>query len=202
MINLVGDWSVEKPQIDKAIELVSYTLSEISGYLPDIAFGRLFPEVTFEISPNVGGDYYEYVSPLTPTLVKFDAGRVDYRLALHGLGHVIILTDPINNPADWLSRNVIRTEFGRAVTGAGRNRYSRSMGYHATKYTGYYSIYYPEHQHPRDMDKLGKTPTEDFCDMWLSLVDNNIADNDSGKALKLWITGYLLNRIKNDCQAE
>lgn len=195
MINLVGDWSIEKPKIDKAIELASNTLAEITGLAPNIAFDLLFPEITFEIAPDVGGIYHEYVSALTPTTIEFDADKVSYRLALHGMGHVIILTDKIFNPADWLSRNVIRTEFGRAVTGAGRYRYSRSMGYHNSKYTGYYSIYYPEHQHPRDLDEKGNTSTEDFCDMFLSLADGNILDNDSGKAIKKWITEYLRRRI-------
>lgn len=70
------------------------------------------------------------------------------------------------------------------------------MGYHAPKYTGYFSIYYPFHQHPRDLDPEGNTPPEDFSDLWLSLITKNLIENDSGMALKLWMINYLLNRIK------
>jgi len=198
MITWEGDWREDERAIAQAaIAAASLRLAEISGLAPDEAFHCVFGDIILDAYPLVAGEYYGYVSKLEPRRVQLEIGHVTQTLVLHELGHVLILTDPNDeNIADILSRTVIKTAAGRPVTGAGRGKYARHMGYKATKYTGYNSIEYPAHEHPVSFkDKYSNTPTEDICDMWMGCLTGNIADNDAGRALDKFVTDYMVRRL-------
>lgn len=200
MIALIGKWTQEaRATVMSAVIAADNILAEIVGLAQGDtteAFDRLFGDIVLEAVDDVPGPYYGYVSNLDPRHIKLQIGHIDFALVGHELGHVVILTDPEEeNIADKLSHTVIRTERGRAVTGQGAgNKYARNMGYYGTRYTGYASIIYPDHQHPVYFYD-GNTPTEDFCDMFLSLLSGNIANNEAGRALRKWIIEYLRGRL-------
>jgi hypothetical protein len=191
MILYEGNWREDERAIaQQAIAAASIRLAEISGLAPDEAFACVFGDIILDAQPVVSGAYYGYVSALEPRRIQLEIGQITDKLVLHELGHVLILTDPSDtNPAEWLSRNVIRTASGRPVTGPVRN-----MGYYSEERTGYISIMYPDHQHPVYFDD-GKTTTEDICDMFMSWITGNIANNEAGAALDKFVSEYIARRL-------
>lgn len=192
-VKLLGTWSIQDIEsAKKAIEIISYSLSNITGLEPEKAFNLLFGEVVLEAVKNVPGILYGYVSARRPRHIKLEIGHIDVPLILHEFGHVVILTDKTDsNPIKWLSKNVIKTVSGIPVTGP-----IRFMGYYSPERNGYVSIFYPEHQHPIYWYD-GRTTWEDFCDMLLSWLTGNFEDNEAGIALYLWITNYFKERLNS-----
>lgn len=192
-IKFLGTWSPEDIESAKrAIEIFSYSVSNITGIAPEKAFNLLLGGITLEAVKYAPGIFYGYVSARRSKHVKLEIGHIDVPLILHEFGHVIILTDKTDsNPAKWLSKNVIKTVSNIPVTGP-----IRFMGYYSTERNGYISIFYPEHQHPIYWYD-GRTTKEDFCDMLLSWLTGNLADNEAGIALYLWITNYFKERLNS-----
>jgi len=157
---------------------------------PDI-LEKLFSGIILEGKEELAGPHYGFTNKFDPKRIQLQTGCIDQLLIYHEVMHFICLNSPKElNPAEILSRSVIRTINGRPVTAG----HCRNMGYKTTKYTGYISVNYPDHQHPENTkDGSGKDPTEDVCDMFTSLIAGNIADNDAGVALKDWI----ISRIKD-----
>lgn len=192
MIKLTGDWTnSDIKETLKALCKARNTLYLITG---TNAFDLIYKDLTLESKIKIPGDYFGYVENGVPTKIQLKKGFIDYRLVLHELGHIYNdLQIDNESPSYLLVRYGIKTEEGRKVTGSYINGYMRHMGTYPPV-NGYIYSHYPYHQHPKNWED-GNNELEDFGDLFLSIIDNNVLDNDSGKAINKWFKEYTISIV-------
>lgn len=198
MITWLGNWT----EADKAAAMaaiwglggVTMRLAELTGMELDEAFDKLFGDTTILEAVKSAGRYWARVDAWDTHKMLFTIGRVTPNLVIHELGHLMNDNLPEHeSPAHLLSVHGIQTPDGKLVTGSGASGYARNAGRYAPR-NGYKADRYPFHQHPRNWVN-GNTCVEDWADMWLSWVTDNLTDDERGLAIRAWVEDYLKGRL-------
>jgi len=101
------------------------------------------------------------------------ATKISARLFAHELGHVFN-TRAASIPYTMLASTTIQDRKKHHVTGI------NEAGVFKRTNLGYRSAWFPDQQHPLDMDSMGNTPGEDFADMLLNWAFNTFSDDETG----------------------
>ena len=194
MITWEGNWTeADKAEAKIAVIEVHDAIAELSGLTPLVAFVKLFGFVTLAAVKSAGR-YWARVDAWDTHKILFSIGRVTDRLVIHELGHLMNDNLPEHeSPAHLLSTQGISLANGQLVTGSGAGGYKRNAWRYAPR-NGYKMDRYPYHQHPRNWVN-GNTCVEDWADMWLSWVTDNLTDDERGQAIREFVEGYLRGRL-------
>ncbi len=99
--------------------------------------------------------------------------KMSARLFAHELGHVFN-THAASIPYTMLASTTIQDRDKNHVTGSDED------GEFKRTNRGYRSAWFPDQQHPLNMDSMGNTPGEDFADMFLNWAFNTFSNDETG----------------------